>query len=493
MKNILSLFIVFVSFNVTLLAQDQVGLKLSTMMPVQTARLNPSAIVDQRPFLDVEVVGFGGVIDNNYLYAPKEETSIIRNQFPDEASDVFDEKVKSFYGDLTLFLPSFTISKGRFSYGLRTGLRTYANAKDVPYHLAKFSKEGFEYEPLEGQGFSSAPFHVAAASWLEIGGQFGMIVHQKDRNMISAGISIQRLSGITGIGMYVNSLDYNVPNDTLFNIEEVSGELAVTDPGFNTGTGWGFDLGVTFQKKLESLRGYTPHSKSSACTYIDYKWKLGVSIVDIGRINFKSQTYTRSFSGAFSEWENIENETTDDAAAVADMIDDNVEGDISEGSSYKMRLPTSLNVQFDYNLENNFRIGAIGNFGIPANSAYGLERLDYIAVIPRYEQLRFEVAVPISMNNYARPKLGAMLRLGPLAIGTDNIIPWLLDVDIYNLDFYFTLHIRKFNSNECKAAGVNWRVNDCTAPSTRRTYKDIKRDNRKRYKRNRRKQKRYLN
>ena len=475
-------------------AQDQLGMKLSNMAPTQMARLNPSAIVDQKPFRDFEIFGVGAYLMNDYIYYDGNQTSILTGQIPEEPDDIYNTTSKNVFAQANVFLPSFSTSYGKYAFGLRTNIRTFAHGKDIPFHLAKFFKEGIGFDDLQDQELFSSNFRVNATSWLEIGGQFGMILLQKRKHMLTGGISLQRLSGIAGAGLYASTFNYNVENDTVFTILETTSDFGVSNLGFNAGRGWGTDIGFTYHRKLDNTERYNSHSLKSGCNYIDYKWKAGISLIDLGRINFTPNSFYRGFQAVGAQLNNLEGQDPQSVEDLVSYIDDGIlVGDVDEDNEFRMRLPTSLNMQFDYNFENDIRVGAIANIGFPANNAFGVERPTYAAVIPRYERLYFEAALPVSINTmFMNPRVGLMLRWGPVTVGTDNIIPFAFNSDIYGADFYFTVRILRFNSPECIRKGVDWRVNDCTAPSNRWSSRDKKGNNKRRYQRNKKRQKRYL-
>lgn len=477
-----------------LYAQDQIGMKLSNMAPTQMSRLNPSAIVDQKPYRDFEVFGVGAYLMNDFMFYRAEEISILRAQIPEETDYNLNSNPRNLFAQANVFLPSFSTSHNQWAFGLRTNIRTFSVGKDLPAHLFQLIKEGVGFEDIQGQDFSSSGFRASAASWLEIGGQIGTILIRDKKNLLTAGVSVQRLIGIAGSGLYANSFSYNIQNDTALSVLETTSEFGLSKIEINSGKGWGLDFGLTYQRKLDNTKRYNTHSLKSGCNYIDYKWKLGVAIIDVGSLNFTPSGFYRKFDAVGLQLQDIEGFDPQGSEDVTAYLDNGVvAGRVQESNEFKMRLPTSLNVQFDYNLENDFRVGAIANLGFPANNAFGVERPNYVAVIPRYERLRFEAAVPVSINTvFQRPRVGLMLRWAGVTVGTDNVIPYIFDTDVYGADFYFTIRILTFNSKECLRKGVDWRVNDCTAPSIRWGSRNQKQNNKTRYDRNKKRQKRYL-
>ena len=71
---------------------------------------------------------------------------------------------------------------------------------------------------------------------------------------------------------------------------------------YNKG-GSGFDLGFTYQKTLENCDSYLPHTPKSSCRYIPYKYKLGISLIDVGSVKFEQEKI--NYNGYNFDFENI--------------------------------------------------------------------------------------------------------------------------------------------------------------------------------------------
>lgn len=466
MRKLIFIFLlVFVAFLGK--AQDQVGSKLSNSVPTQMARLNPSAIVDQKPYKDFELFGASLYGDNNFARLSKHKFSLFQWKWPDAELVNKNEEVRSF-GEATIFLPSFSKSLGKYSVGFRSEIRTYQWSENISHNLAQLGQEAFNFSSLENIPLEANGFRVSMASWLDLGVQVGAILHQHDKNQLSGGLSLRRLVGIGAAGIEVNDMAY-VANDRNLSISSFNGELGITSPNLNSGSGWGLDLGVTYQRKLTSTRGYTPHSRRSGCRYIDYKWKIGLALLDVGSIIFKTQSYSRTIENASLPATNISELEFENVEQIVNWVDSAfVDGAVRKEQSYSVALPTALNLQFDYNLENDFRIGLVGNLSLNNTGDFKLKRLHYIAVIPRYEREQIEFGVPVSTNSFLRPRVGFMLRVGPFTLGSDNFLPLFSLVDVHELQAYCSLRILRLYSNECASKKKMWRVKDCTAPSLQR-------------------------
>ena len=112
---------------------------------------------------------------------------------------------------------------------------------------------------------------------------------------------------------------------------------------------------------------------------------------------------------------------------------------------------------------------------LPA-STIGSRTPSALALIPRLEFSRAEVAVPlIWANNYQNFQVGAMVRLGPLFVGSDNLGGIFGLTTATGADFYFgwALHRRKDRDGDqvsdkydkCPKQKGPWELKGCPAPA----------------------------
>jgi hypothetical protein len=80
--------------------------------------------------------------------------------------------------------------------------------------------------------------------------------------------------------------------------------------------GMGLDLGFTYQKMKGQATRYLPNSSKNGCYNVPYKYKLGVSIMDIGNVKFPDGDFLISgYNFDNYDWVNYAN---------TDVNDDNV-------------------------------------------------------------------------------------------------------------------------------------------------------------------------
>ena len=135
------------------------------------------------------------------------------------------------------------------------------------------------------------------AAWGEIGLSYAYLLYQKRYDRISVGASVKRLFGLAGAYLSVDQMDYVVPDDSTMIINNMAATAGYCVPvDYNTnemitgnwvrGGGFGFDIGATYTRTLRSA--YKQYIRRPCeLNYEDYLYRIGMALMDIGRIQFK--------------------------------------------------------------------------------------------------------------------------------------------------------------------------------------------------------------
>ncbi len=458
----------FLLFPATVLSQMEMGLTHDNYNVTEGIRLNPAASVDPRPYLDIHILGLYIFAANNYAYAAKDEFSLLRGQFPSAISQNSSIKRASGQGEAFVYGPSFNVAIGKFSVGLNSGIRNFVVARKVPLTVAENLVEGFDVQKYYGTGRGGDNFRVKTFNVFEVGAHGGMIAYQRDRHFVKVGASAKYIFGLGNTYYNLENVDYVVQNDSVITINNFSGQYGGSVLGFYPGSGWSVDIGVVYEKKLDNVTRYVPHSPQSGCEYIGYEYKFGLSIIDIGQVSFKRDAFYRQVQNGNSVWYGYNSFQPDGIRDIVSKFDEQFRGEVTEReNSYKTPMPTMISMQFDYNFGYGFYVNATVNYGIKFRKKPAAERYDMIAITPRIERRRWGVALPLSMNETLHPAVGFAVRFWYLSFGTDNFIPIFFNVDVYRLDAYVHLKVPILENKACRSGRPrknNWRVNDCTAP-----------------------------
>ncbi len=177
-KHITILFISLLSISVY--AQEMWGTANSNYSGTMGTFLNPSTIVDAPYKYEIHFWGGNFFAGNNFVYIPSDKKVISRSFAGDFGNEklVYDagkDKKYDAYMKSMIIGPSFISNKGNSAWGFHTAVRNEWSATNIPYHFSKMMFEKFDYNTLWNQNFSSDPFSTAMLSWGEIGGTYGRV------------------------------------------------------------------------------------------------------------------------------------------------------------------------------------------------------------------------------------------------------------------------------------------------------------------------------
>lgn len=190
--------------------------------------------------------------------------------------------------------PAIAWSLGSTAIGLSMRSRAAVSAVGVPVSLATFATETFSYEPQHGVRYNEDNFRLAAGAWTEFGLSMAHIISRSNSTLISAGATGKYLMGHAGGALTVDQLDYMVVDTARIEVYGAQAEYGFVVPSMNAGRGFGADIGFEIQRTESEVDNYVPHSAGAGCTPAPYIWRVGVSVVDIGAINYKNAVGERS-------------------------------------------------------------------------------------------------------------------------------------------------------------------------------------------------------
>jgi hypothetical protein len=451
MKVTLSALIVFIFLN-SYLAQDNLGIAGSSRAPMNTLLINPSSIVDSRAFIDINLAGVSVFARNDFAFLDGKSFSLSMFDTMTTVPMNRDKGPYHAYADVMVQGPGASFAVKQHAFAINTGVRVVADARGLPNKLSDLINQGFQYREQMGQVQSFSNVRTNALAWGEAGLTYGTILARDGNAILQGAASIKRLFGVAGAGVRLDNWTYIVRDSTRLETQNLNGEYGFNDPtaGLLNGKGWGFDLGFTYKVRKSNSDNYIPHSP---CTDGDYLYRLGVSLLDFGRVSFNGPFYRNEFNkNESSEWENYQGTTANDIAGVDSLINSNfnlVQENSSDGR-FRMKLPSAISVQLDYNLTHNFYVHGVMTYGLPRLNSLGVQRASYLGIVPRWEIKRFEVSLPVSLYEWQHPQFGLAMRLNSLIIGSDNLGGLLFNQDIYGADIYFSLKYTIFKHWKCK-------------------------------------------
>jgi hypothetical protein len=459
------LMIVFLAIAFLSKAQEMWGITTSNYAGSSGALLNPCAINTSKLYMDINIATADFFFENNYAYIHKQDYQLFKfltksPEFPKYGPDSVpfdhytDKTRKYIYSGEVIKGPSFMLAYGRHAIAFHTGARALFSANAIPYDIANFGYYGLDYKEQHNKDFSSKNFGSAGIMMGEVGLTYAYSLVKIGMEDWTAGITVKRLFSVGGGYFRANDLDYIVLNDTTINIKNLNAEVGYSLPldydnnefpdngPLIKGGGFGIDLGITFQSKVLS---YQKKRIRRLCSqrYIDYNYKIGVSLLDVGFVNFSKNAQLQSFNDVSKYWVNIDTLNYYNMNELRRTISDVFYGDPEASSiddKIRIYLPTAFSLQADYRFTKTWYVGAVWIQPVRLGKSY-IRRPAQVALIPRYETRQLEFSVPMSLYDYKYPRMGASVRYHFLTIGSDDLLSLFGMTNFTGLDFYISVKI----------------------------------------------------
>lgn len=447
-------------FTSTLVAQEQLGFHTDNYAGINAVWLNPAGHANSPFQWDINLAEGAFFLENNYfkltpfrlpdfnkitlddiVYGPdvKDPSELAPNAVILDFVDNGRKRFASVSGHL--MGPSFFVRLNETStIGLTTAMRMAGSGSGITDNLGYypyFSRPFYE-------AFQVNKFSLGLMTWSEAGLNYMHQVETGDGEL-SIGATVKYLMGYDGAFLYSDRdfLLTKIPGDTLmantvnFNYGYTTSNISMEPYQVSrNGSGVGFDLGFVYTVK-DYDDGYT--------------WKIGASLIDIGKIKFTKNTKEHLVNSselvvlATEGFQNIENPEVFESKL--GYFSEQLLGDSTLSlvdDQFGMWLPGAISVQFDYSFTPNFFVNAAVMQGI-ALGGVGVRRGSLLAVTPRFEHRWFGAALPLSIYNWQDVRVGLAARLAFFTVGTSNLGSVFRQTTFTGSDFYFAVKINPFD------------------------------------------------
>jgi hypothetical protein len=259
--------------------------------------------------------------------------------------------------------------------------------------------------------------------WKEVGVSFATTVAKTEKFMMTAGISAKYLTG--GANQYGSI-------DNFSGTANISGEPYLTNTygrvalgcsvgEFEKGTAKGLATDIGFV--IERLND----EDDSKVFKTPYKYRLGVSILDIGAIKY--HTNNESYGDynihiAPNEKLNIAEIENKNGTELKNYLNSKPAYFTNNNPiqrSYNVSLPTSVLVNLDWAVNRNFFVDVTTLVSlIGKDNLYSSHQANYLSITPRYEGKIFSLYLPVAYNEISTLTAGVGLKLGPVFISSNS-------------------------------------------------------------------------
>jgi hypothetical protein len=307
--------VLFLAISYQVSAQEMWGATNSNFGGTMGLDLNPSMVVGAPFRWELHALSMDVSALNNYLFLKKNSNAIpalINQENLPSDRITYVNKTSDKHANVQLFakVPSFFISRPDWGLAYHVSTRFALSASGFPYHLANFMKEGFDFRAQQKINYEGGNAKLIALNWNEFGLTGGGVLKKSERDLITGGITINKLEGLNSVYLLVNDINYNVQADTLWQIYlakveygHASGDINNSNsPGFLTskGQGWGGSIGINYYKNKKEF------NPCDSKLYKLYDYRIGFSVIDIGKINFTTNASKFVFNNLSTDWYGID-------------------------------------------------------------------------------------------------------------------------------------------------------------------------------------------
>ncbi len=420
MKKIILLLLVII-LKTPLFSQNMNGFVENNYSGVAGNRFNPANVADNKLKLDFSILSVNiNAIGENINY----------NFSDNKISYGENDKINT---NLTLdFDIGLMVSFGKFGVGFSARPKSFLMGSDVDPNVIDYLSDA--QNSSDNFTLNNDNTNILANVWNEYAFNFGMVVMDKGVHFIKAGAEVKLMQGIGGLTFKANNLNLMFDNNNdITNIQGASGGASILYsnginadsfelPTFNTlgKFSFGYNFGAVYEWRPDAESENDEKQN-------DYKIKVGVSILDIGKLKYTSGMHSTSFTLPVSNFD------TSDIAGDGDLdIEELYNLVYVDGSEYfedvdvdkemEISLPTKFNLHIDYNIYGNWYVAFVNSISLKKrNELFSLSEYSYFSVNPRYESKFLGFGLPISYRSVDGFHYGANLSLGVFYIGTSDM------------------------------------------------------------------------
>lgn len=439
-------------------AQSYIGFLTDNYAGINSVTVNPANIVDSRFQTDINLMGLSAFTGNDY-YNMHFFKAIKNDNYDFEHTDRFHPKFNNNgEGNVDVMGPSFMFNiNSTNSVGVFTRARTFVNINGVNgqglYTIGE-ADEDYIMSRDNLNGFGQA--------WGEIGVSFATVLINNKENFLKGGMSVKYLKGLGS--SYVEARNVSIVYDADGSLHSNGG----TTGSFTTtgqvvlgrsndferedyeyklpiaSSGFGVDIGIVYEWR-PNYKDYRPRKVwPDRLTYKEqnkYKLKVGLSITDIGFIDYKN-----GMEDIFDVTNtNVSEEALENEDGFYDALN-NIYTLTDSSFGYRTILPTAFHFNADWSFSNNFYLNVNTDLSLTAKNKINKSTItDLVTLTPRYESKWFSFYMPLSIIQYVGFQAGAGVRLGPIYLGSGSVLTNLVSDKSTGANFYAGLKIPFFH------------------------------------------------
>ncbi len=439
--------ILFFSVCINVRAQEFIGLRTDNYAGSNGMLLNPAMPITGKLPWDINVFALGVYEDNNYISIPENMIKFVTTADSIIDIDYFNPKKIYAHGNVLAQLPSAFFKFDDFAAGI------FFTARAAGYALSENEVHGI-------QGIKDVPlytnidmpaFNAGVLVWSEIGLNAEVTLERNSVFAVHLGGNLKYLSGLEALG-YENNSEFTYVRDTVnttathfdsdFDYTKNLGSNQLYDRsnfGIN-GSGVGIDVGLMYEVKKRSQFKFSKN--------LEYIWKFGFSIVDLGIIKYNKNSGTYHLVNEESLIvSNAELDSIDDIdefnRAGARIIYD-LSAAAKDGSSFSMYLPAAFVLSAEKSFNKNIYAQAMIVRRIPRFNTNLIARSNVFSLTPRFETRNVSFCIPMQVYEDREFRIGAAARFMFFTVGSDNLLTFTKQSEYSSINMYVGIKLNPY-------------------------------------------------
>lgn len=451
---------VFLFFTPLFFSQVNIGVKNDGFIYTNALVSNPSAFLQNSNPWEVNLVSADIFVQNNYGFISDQsflglsnlknfKLNNTSNQSNLPKNTVGFNDYKNFDGHFQTDVlgpavaVKFKIKENEFAAGFYTRLRTFGNLFRFDN---RYKYTNFIDQTTLNMNMVFPPFSGSMATLQENNFFVSKTFFQTKSSELNLGLTLKH-SKVWDAAFVRENKTYEIGFDRVAYKLVSSGydaeALFTTSYNFDTnnyepknnGSSLGADIGATYVD-------YGNYDKEDG----QYLQKIAFSVTDIGFIKVKGEKHL--FQGDFliinrsTDFQNTKN-ISDFMRELSTLVYGNPDASL-QSTSFKVSLPTALHLSYSGNLLKNryLTLGVTQRLPLSEN-ALKTPNVFYVNFAKTNRFLTY--AAQFSMFEYKKPQFGGYLRIGPIFIGSDNILPVFFKQNkLESADIYLGVKIYPF-------------------------------------------------
>ena len=309
------------------------------------------------------------------------------------------------------------------------------NFRDSMKTLRKFFLGNQENRTLHAQ--------IRTNSWVELFGTYSRTLWDNAVDRLNAGLTLKVTGGLSGAsvilenagllrsvrnnqasyiissgnGSYAYSANYDAWKKQQSAAQNVQNLVSTARKNLS------FDLGVEYLLKPQTITGAEDED-----TYYDYTWKLGFSLLDLGRIKYTYGSQSRRIDQLKTDI--FDSSLQRKTARVHSLkgLNDSLASIVNNlqpfTGTFYLNQPARLVINADKKLTDHIFVNAEVSVNLSyfaVHDAPFVDEMNVVSLTPRWESRRLGAYLPVLYNTHHQLWVGGALRAGPLLLGFHNL------------------------------------------------------------------------